>query len=156
MDGKLPHNRPKASRSTLRNAILIIIFGLALGILIDVWWFPVSSKYLDTIAPEKILRVLVWIFSIIAIGPLIACYLTMRLGLRIVRTQSFPPPGTGVWKNTQVMKGRKATFRGIFLISLSVIIIGVGILIGIVPHKLCKLMDKQSKERIESIKSPPP
>lgn len=62
----------------------------------------------------------------------------MRQEIRIVRTECISPPGTKVWRDTPIIRGAKATNRGIIIIFLSTIILACGILIAVIPYRLVK------------------
>ncbi|HEX3035983.1 MAG TPA: hypothetical protein VHT73_12815 [Thermodesulfobacteriota bacterium] len=60
----------------------------------------------------------------------------MWLGIRIIKGDRYPPPGMGVIKDTKVVRGTKARFRGGFLIFAAVVILLVGSTTIVITAKL--------------------
>lgn len=75
----------------------------------------------------------------------------MWLGTKIIKSDCYPPPGMRVIKDTKVVRGSKARFRGVFLIFIAVLILLAGSTTIIIAAKLISNVTKEiSKEGKES------
>jgi hypothetical protein len=150
------YNKPsqeilKADPSARRNAVLIVIFGLILGILILKLWLPLFFEYLDALPTKKSIRIVISFLAILSIIPLTIGFLMLKHGLKIIRTESFPAPGTKVLKDTPIVKGEKARWRGIVLIIISLVILACGVFNAtVLPYGFNKLLNEKANEKAES------
>ena len=80
--------------------------------------------------PERVREYFVYIVGAIALAfsPLFAFgYYAWQMGMAVIRAKRFPPPGMKVIKDTPVVKGRKAIYRGRALQVCGVILWGTAI-----------------------------
>jgi hypothetical protein len=115
----------KGDRRALRHALIVVVVSVVIGMIalgviarhrtgIEDWIEDDPSGRLRTLALLGALGMLpfaaagTWIF---------------RLGRRIVRAERFPPPGTTVFRDTVVLRGRAARRRGLLIEALAVFLL---------------------------------
>lgn len=151
MDNEHSQEILKADPYTRRNAVVIVIIGLILGILVLKWWLPLFFEYLDTLPAKKSIRIAISFLTLLSIIPLTIGFLMLKQGLKIIRTESFPAPGTKVWKDTRIFKGKKARWRGICLIIISLVILACGVFNAtVLPYGFNKLLNEKANEKAKT------
>lgn len=116
--GEIVRATPGARRKVVIFWIAVLLFGIFVvasreqvvsfvynGIL-DV---PHSSR---TEVLKRLQRLTLWIFAAHMALDAVLSYLLFRVALKILRTDQFPAPGTKVFKDTRVVRGRRARFMG--------------------------------------------
>ena len=108
----------KADPAARRQAILVIVFGTAIGALLissfDYFREPFREWLLSEpaeTARRARLAICVAVFVLSAPVIVVAVYLWL-FGAKVLRAQQFPPPGVRVIRDTPVVSGRGAVIRG--------------------------------------------
>lgn len=70
---------------------------------------------------------------------------TLRIGVRILRSGRFPPPGMKVIRNTKIRKGRKAKIRGIGIIAAAAVLFLTSFLVMVSGGRLVAWFEKKAK-----------
>ena len=121
----------KADPAARRQAVLLIIFGTALGALLIAAFEHFREPFHEWLLSEPAesasraklaIRVSVFVLTVPVI--VFAIYL-WRLGARVLRVQQFPPPGFRVIRDTPVVEGHGATTRG-YVIQILAVCLGIG------------------------------
>ncbi|HEX3034675.1 MAG TPA: hypothetical protein VHT73_06000 [Thermodesulfobacteriota bacterium] len=86
-----------------------------------------------------------------AAGNLVIFGYLMWLGIRIIKADCYPPPGMRVIKDTKVVRGSKARFRGGFLIFAAVVILLVGSTTIIIAAKLISNVTREISKKKQNI-----
>jgi hypothetical protein len=117
----------KAAPAARRNAILSGIVAVIFGILFLTWFMPLFLEYLDTLPTNESIRIAISSIALLSVIPLSIGLFFLKQGLKILKAESFPPPGTKVLRDTPIIKGEKARWRGKVLIVVLIIILVCGV-----------------------------
>ncbi len=92
------------------------------------------------------------------IGNLAIFSYLMWLGIKIIKADRYPPPGMRVIKDTKVVRGKRARFRGGLLIFTAVLILLAGSTTIIIAAKLISGVTREVSEesKVSSLNSNPP
>lgn len=100
-------------------AVAVVLALCAVGVVAR--WFSLSAwqEYVNALPrQEKITRLAITIAVLVLTAALVtwaaAAYL-WRVGVKVRRSRSFPPPGTRVCRETAVIVGTRACVRGIIM-----------------------------------------
>lgn len=138
----------KADKKIRTIIILAYIVAVLVMVVLLVWILPLSSGKLEQTEPEVMLRIIriVIAFIFLSIVPL-GLYM-FRLGWRVIKHKQMPPPGTKVIMDTKILDGDKAVTRGKIIITISLVLIIVGLYGGLYfPYKLKKMFGEQINQR---------
>ena len=121
----------KADPGARRRAILVVVFGAALGALLILGLEELREPLHDWVrsdraetAPRARL-VLLLSAALLAVPAIVAAVYLWRLGARVLRTRQFPPPGFRVIRDTPVFEGDAAATRG-YAIQALALCLGLG------------------------------
>ncbi len=133
-------------RKFLIKITILYTVALALGCLLIFWGRPWLKSYLDSLEPRAALNFITWSLIVIFLSILPISAFLFRFGQKIVRAERFPPPGTKVIRDTEVLRGGRAVARGrLFIgIALVVAILAVGSAVFF-PYWLNKLAASQQR-----------
>ena len=114
---------PRARRRSLYTVGIGLVAGLALLAAVEFWQDDIQSgveAYL--LSSEQ--TVTLPIVLLLAVTPMLvlAVYL-FRIGQRIVIARRFPPPGMALSRDTPILEGRAAVWRGRLLQIIAVILL---------------------------------
>ena len=119
----------RADPSARRQAVLLIIFGALVGALLIVAFERYRTPLRDWLLSEPgelgyRVRLVFFLFAVL-LAPLVAFAVYFwSLGVKVLHTQQFPPPGARVIRDTPVIGGQAAVLRGqglkVFAICLGV------------------------------------
>jgi hypothetical protein len=115
--------------------ILILIVGL-IGVILIKWALPLGMDYLKTMAPERALELIKIVLIIIFLSLIIPGIYFLKLGRKIILSETFPPPGTTVIKDTPVIEGKKARQKGMLLLFFAALFFIFGVLGAVLSHFL--------------------
>lgn len=108
----------KADPSTRRQAVLVVVFGAAVGGLLIAGFEHLREPFhawllSDPAETARRARLAMYVSAFVLSAPLIALavYLWL-LGARVLRAQRFPPPAFRVIRDTPVVGGPAAATRG--------------------------------------------
>ena len=108
----------KADPAARRQTTAIVVIGAVLGcvlILAFDRWLPILQDWLlsETGGPGQRVKLTFMLIATLVSAPLLifAAYL-WSLGAKVFRVGVFPPPGHRVLRDTPVLSGKKARFRG--------------------------------------------
>jgi hypothetical protein len=108
----------KADPAARRQAVLVIIFGTAVGALLIAGFEHFREPFLEWLSSEpaetvRRAKLAAYVSAFVLSAPVIAfaIYLWL-LGAKVLRAQRFPPPGLRVIRDTPVIGGRGAVMRG--------------------------------------------
>ena len=120
----------KADPAARRQAVLVIIFGTAVGALLIAGFEHFREPFLEWLSSEPAetvrrakLAIYVSVFFLTAPAIAFAIYF-WKFGARVLRAQQFPPPGFRVIRDTPVVRGRGAMIRG-HLIQILAVCLGM-------------------------------
>ena len=108
----------KADPAARRRAVLVIIFGTALGALliagIEYFREPFSEWLLSKpVEMAQRAKLVIFVSAVVLSAPVIAVAIYLwLLGTKVLRAQEFPPPGLRVIRDTPVIGGSGAVTRG--------------------------------------------
>jgi hypothetical protein len=85
------------------------------------WGFPALDAYLRRQKPDDAIRILRAMFIVSMSLPLAISAYLIRLGRRIRTSRQFPPPGMRVVRDTEILRGRAAVWRGNVLVGCGVV-----------------------------------
>jgi hypothetical protein len=121
----------KADPAARRQAILLVIFGMAIGALLIAGFEQFREPFYEWLTSEpaesaRRAKLALYTSAFVLCAPLIgfAIYLWL-LGARVLRAQRYPPPGMRVIRDTPVVEGRGATTRG-HVIQIFAVCLGIG------------------------------
>ena len=141
----------KADPSSRRKVILIFIIALIFGILFLKGFMPLFIEYLYTLPTKKAARIVISLLALLSVIPLTIGYLLLNQGLKIIRAERFPAPGTKVWKDTPIIKGKKARRNGMVLIVASIIILVGGVFNAtVLPYGFYEMFEEKANEIAKS------
>lgn len=128
-----------------RTRLFIILLVMALaGAAAIVWLVPALLGHLESVEPEKALRVVVMALSILFIPVAVFGLTIVLLGRRTLSSERFPPPGVKVIRDTVVLEGREARRRGYILTVLGFLLILLSLYGSLyIPFKLYKIFETQ-------------
>jgi len=136
----------KADPSARRKAILSCIVAVIFGILILVWIVPSWFEYLNTLPKDQSISLAINLIAFLSVIPFSISLYFYRQGLKIIKSERCPPPGTKVIKDTPIIMGEKARWRGKVLIVISIIILVCGIFNAtVVPYGFHKAFDVKNE-----------
>jgi hypothetical protein len=95
---------------------------LAAGCLLIFWGRPWLKSYLEGLEPGAALHFINWSITGIFLSILPISAFLFRFGQKIVRAERFPPPGTKVIRDTEVLRGGKAIARGRLFIGIALVV----------------------------------
>ena len=108
----------KADPAARRQAVLLVIFGTAVGALLIAAFEHFREPFREWLLSEpaetaRRAKLAAYVSAFVLCAPVIAfaIYLWL-LGARVLRAQQFPPPGLRVIRDTPVIGGRGAMIRG--------------------------------------------
>jgi hypothetical protein len=135
-----------ADKQYRRRLIVIYIPILVIGLVLVGWGIPWLHEYMRNLAPREALNVTKTTLAIVFLSIIpIALYL-FTLGRKVIGSGRFPPPGVKVVRDTTLLEGGKARFRGRVLVVLSICLIFLSILGAIYTlHTLNKLAPEKGK-----------
>lgn len=148
---------PEYRRKSLVICVLFLVFGAVLAIVLSEWGIPAFEEYLKGKKPEEAFRILQWL--------LVACFFSMipwafyifRYARRILNSGQFPPPGTKVIRDTQIIEGQTARRYAYIMIAYSVVLVTMAILAFYIIYLLGNLIDKdrapKKVPRVSQVKS---
>jgi hypothetical protein len=121
----------KADPGARRRAILVAVFGAAIGALLIAGFEELRGPFHDWLVsdPAETLRrarLAIGLSAVVLAAPLVgfAVYLWL-LGAKVLRAQQYPPPGFRVIRDTPVVSGPAAVTRG-HAIQVFAVCLGVG------------------------------
>lgn len=121
----------KADPVARRRAILVVIFGTAVGALLIAGFEELREPFHDWLRSDpaetpRRARLAIGLSAVLLAAPLIAfaVYLWL-LGAKVLRAQQFPPPGFRVIRDTPVIDGHGAVTRG-HAIQVFAVCLGLG------------------------------
>lgn len=121
----------KADPAARRRAILVAVFGAAIGALLIAGFEELRGPFHDWLVSDpaetpRRARLAIGLSAIMLAAPLVcfAVYLWL-LGAKVLRAQQFPPPGFRVIRDTPVVSGPAAVTRG-HAIQVFAVCLGVG------------------------------
>jgi hypothetical protein len=136
----------KADPACRRRIALILLIALSVGALGIVGFEHYQSRLHDWIVsdpealPQRVKTVLV-VFSVFLLAPLLALGVFFwSLGRRVLRAREFPPPGLRVIRDTAVVTGERAKFRGRLLKMLALASGISSIVLGLLLWRLAALL----------------
>jgi len=116
----------RADPSARRQAVLLIIFGALVGALLIVAFERYRTPLRDWLLSEPgelayRVRLVFFLSAVVFLVPLVAFAVYFwSLGVKVLHTQQFPPPGARVIRDTPVIGGQAAVLRGCGLKVLAV------------------------------------
>lgn len=118
------HEIHKADPALRRRLLFVVVAIFATGLAVNYY----LQHYLDaaTISPQLLiarLRMTVYIFALSLLPAIYFAYHLFLSGRRVVRENRFPPSGASVIKDTTVLRGQTARFRGYAMQVFSVLLI---------------------------------
>jgi hypothetical protein len=120
----------KADPAARRQAVLLVIFGTAVGALLIAGFEHFREPFREWLLSEpaetaRRAKLAMYVSAFVVSAPMIAfaIYLWL-LGARVLRAQQFPPPGFRVIRDTPVVGGRGAVTRG-YVIQILAVCLGM-------------------------------
>ena len=105
----------KADPKTRGIVLALLAAGLVLGFLLLHRGLPLFLDYLKSSDPGHALRVLRIVTALLFLSVVPVCAYVYRLGRTVAAQRRFPPHGMKVVKDTPLVTGDRARFRGIVL-----------------------------------------
>ena len=125
--------------SVIKRIVIYVGIGLLLSWGGKSFLRPAVIKYLSVASYEEFLsRLQVLAVSLGIFELSIAIYLAV-IAARIIRSQQSPYPGATVWRDTPIVRGRKAVVRGCGAAVGAVCILGFAIYLAYLPHRLAAI-----------------
>lgn len=117
----------RADKSYRKKLIIIYLIVAIIGTVIVEWILPWAKEYILRLEPQTALNVIKIILPLmfLSIVP-IALYL-LTFGRKVLKYGCLPPPGVKVIKDTKVVEGQNAKFRGRIVVAISLILIFLGL-----------------------------
>jgi len=128
--------------------IVLASFGLSICIvaLLIHWALPWATNYLLQLEPQKSLRILQIVISVIFLSVLPMAWYVYTLGQKVVTSKQMPPPGTKLIKKTRVIEGRQAVLRGKVLIVVALLLAVLSLVGGTwFPFRLEKMIAERTE-----------
>jgi hypothetical protein len=125
--------------SVIKRVVIYIGIGLLLGWAGESFFRPVVTRYLSVDSHEEFfsrLQVLAVGLGIFELS--IAIYLAV-IAARIIRSQQSPYPGATVWRDTPIVRGKAAVFRGWSIVVSAACLLGFAIYVAYLPHQLAAI-----------------
>ncbi|QTA81830.1 Uncharacterized protein dnl_41810 [Desulfonema limicola] len=150
MEKQILKSDKEYKKKTLIILIISIIAGLGVIVCFQVYIQDIKelAKYDHEQAFEKILFLLRIIMVSIAFTLTSFGIYIIRIAIKAIITEQFPPPGMKVIRETRLLTGRSAKQRGVIGIILAIAIIITGITF---PAFLYLKMDKVFKKPVQQI-----
>lgn len=135
----------EADRKCRTIILIVLVAFICIGAVLIQWVFPLATRYLLELEPQKSLRILQVAISLVFLSVLpIALYIWL-FGRKVVKSRRIPPPGTKVIKNTRIIEGPSATIRGRIVMLLALLLAMLAIAGGIwLPWKLGEIMAERT------------
>jgi hypothetical protein len=130
----------RADKGYRRKLLILYALFILVAVLLIGWGLPWSKAYLLRLELETALAVMQVVLAVMFLGFVPAGLYVWRLGRKIMVHERFPPPGVKVMKDTKLIEGKKARFRGRVLIVFSLVLILFGLFAAFYfPYTLHKL-----------------
>ena len=136
----------RADPAYRRQIIIVLIVGVFVGALAIVGVEHFQSRLRDWILsdpgalPQRV-KALVLVLGVFLVAPLLVfgvyCW---SLGRRVLRAREFPPPGVRVIRDTVLITGERAAFRGRLLKVLALAFGIASVVLGLLLWRLALLM----------------
>ncbi len=137
----------KADKRARMFFIIAWIVCVCVGAALIRWVLPWGQGRLEKAEPAKALLAIQIAIGFIFLSTIPFSVYLFRLGLRAIRCQQMPPPGTRVIKDTKVLEGDKAVTRGRLTIALALALVALGLTGRLyLPYKLGKVFGEQIRE----------
>ena len=133
----------KADPAARRRAVWIVVAGACAGALLvfafETYRAPLGEWMLAD--PEPRVRLVFLLMALLALAPMAALAAWLwSLGGRIVAAREFPPPGLRVTRDTVLLTGDKAVFRGDLLKALALACGAAGAVLGLLLFRLASVL----------------
>jgi hypothetical protein len=113
----------KADSATRKRALYWIGAMTIIGAATIHWGLPALKKYLFSLPPRESLKMGCWIIFITFLSVSPIGYYFCLLGRKTMKTNQFPPKGTKVIRDTEVLTGSSALRHGKMLILGGILLI---------------------------------
>ena len=125
-----------------RRKVLAWCFPIVLLLSILIYWkLPLLHEYLKTQTLEQALRFIKTLFLIMFLPLLFPALYFLCLSRRIFKSKCFPPPGMKVIRDTPLLRGKQAIYRGYISFIFALLIILFAIYGGFyIPNMIDKLL----------------
>jgi hypothetical protein len=132
----------KADKEYRTKYLKCLFLYTGLGFAMILWVVPFLISFLETLKPERAIKTVVVVFIIMFLSLIPMAIYMMKLGRRILKSERFPPPGMKVIRDTVVLEGQHARYRGylIMILSLILILLSTGFMITM-PYLLNKFIE---------------
>lgn len=125
---------------------ILYTLALAVGCLLIFWGRPWLKGYLGSLEPRAALNFITWFLIGIFLSILPISAFLFRFGQKIVRAERFPPPGSKVIRDTEVLRGDRAVARGRLFIGIALVVAALALGSAVFfPYWLNKLAAPQQR-----------
>ena len=132
-------NRPDmmpADPDYRKKVLLILLLITLVGFLLLALAVPFVNQLFDQANPEQALQTLKLVLSVLILMPTLFSVYIIRIAIRTLRQQQFPPEGVKVMRDTPIVYDGKAKQRGIILLVLAGLIDNISIFAFVIILKL--------------------
>ena len=105
--------------------LLVVLF--CLGFLAILWAVPAALEYLNSLEPRDSLWLVEILLALMFVGMVPPGIYLWRLAWRILKEERFPPSGMKLVRDTTVLHGKSARFRGHLLQAFGSVLILLGL-----------------------------
>jgi hypothetical protein len=138
----------RADKRVQKLVILAYIVAVLILVVLLRWILPWGENRLEQAEPKNMLQIIRIVIAFIFLSIVPFGLYMCRLGWRVIRHKQMPPPGTKVIVDTKVLEGSKAVTRGKLIITISLLLILLGLYGGLYfPYKLRKVFGEQIKQQ---------
>jgi len=110
----------KADPDYRRNVLLLLVALAVIGFAAIQWGLPKLLAYIEEKEPMEGIRFIRALLIVVFASALPMAFYMYRFGRRILRSGQFPPPGTRVIRDTEIIEGGAARRKGRLLIVASI------------------------------------
>jgi len=140
----------RADSAFQRQIVLVVVVGMFVGALLIVGFEQYHIPLRDWILSQpgalaERVKLVLLLLAAFLIAPLLvlAVYL-WSLGGRVLRARAFPPPGLRVIRDTPVITGERAIFRGRLLKMLALACAIASVALGLLVWRLASLLSSHA------------
>jgi hypothetical protein len=125
------------------------------GFVIIRWGWPEFESFLKQQKPEDALHMLLIVLAALYLPVLLWVIFAFRFASRVMASAQFPPPGSRVLRDTEIIEGAPARRKGLIMMITS-IILGLTVFFGAIyfPCKLSNFHTKKTQEFINTNDKP--
>jgi len=138
----------KADPEYRRKVVFVFVAFVALGTVVIPWGLPALNAFLKEKRPEGAFRIVEVLLIMLFLPLLPWAFYFYRLGRRILTSGRYPPPGTKVIRDTEMLEGKTARRKAYQMMIFSVVLAAVALMaMFFIPHLLGEVLARLGRAK---------